>query len=1097
MDFSLRADEMTRVGHLAAVLATALPLAGLPDYVPDGREWQDHTRRSFGTLAPRAVFGSFPDVASARQVLSSLSPRTVSLDGEAEWRFRWSRRPSERPQGFERPGYDVSDWPVVKVPCSWQAMGIRASGERFGTPIYVNQQYIFTPPFPENTNCWPRVLGNRLPAGWTFSPDDNPVGSYRRQFTVPRDWDGDRIVLRFDGVESFFYVWVNGHCLGFAKDSRAVSEFDVTDVVRNGDNTLAVEVYRNSDGSYLECHDVYRLSGIHRSVYLTHVPKTHLRDVALSVAPLCAGDCGGKWAVDVAADVAGPGPGRLTAHVFAPCGAAAQFEGGLFDERGRARLVFDSPELWNAEVPSLYTLVVALEIDGRVVEAAGFDLGFRESRICGDGAGRVYQLNGRPIKLKGVNRGETDPMYGHHVPNARLEQDLELIKRGNFNFVRNSHFPQPERFYYLANRLGLYVMDEANIESHGFRYGPESLSHEPSWFAAHLGRVRSMYERSKNQPCVVFWSLGNEAGPGENFKECSEWLRMRDGSRPIHYERNNAVADMGSCFYPTLELARNIANADGKVRLTDKSVVYPFLFVEYAHNLNNNCGNLGDFQRIFESHERVMGGALWDFADQALWKKSPAGKTVAAWGGCFGEKPEEGQGIMDGIVTCDRRPEPGYYEAKYVFQPFAARLAEGCGGIEIENKHDFVDSSGYDIKYIVMTNGVSMSRGCHRLVIAPHAKMTIPLPDSAKDAMSSFDGEVAVRLDFVARESRACIPAGFVVAEEQITIASGTSRFWGQAPQNLGTSPMITDGNEVLRVENGKFSFCFSKETGELASLGRGGRELLLLPMTLDAFRVPVGGETHLFAGSPCFGRLRMMDGLRDMRPGLCRLEHSWREGEVIVETEIAYRGVRKEDMPEWGHGDTAKIVDLGPLEQDAPRIVAKTKWTFRSGCVNMKTTFRQTGRTAELQRIGWRLVFATPRTDICYFACGPRDNYIDRKGGCFPAVYTQPSDSFGFAYGCSQDGGNREDARFVYLKKPGIGFASCGGRRFAFSVSPYSPTELLNQCHPELLPRPVKTEVGLYAKVRGLGSGNCGPEPKAEDRLPSGGTFTLDVDWH
>ncbi|MBQ2629579.1 MAG: beta-galactosidase, partial [Kiritimatiellae bacterium] len=372
------ADEMTHLWHLAAILAAALPLAGLSDYVPDGREWQDHTRLSSGTLAPRAVFGSFPDVASARHVLSSLSPRTVSLDGQAEWRFRWSRRPSERPQGFERPDYDVSDWPVVKVPCSWQAMGIRASGERFGTPIYVNQQYIFTPPFPENTNCWPRVLGNRLPADWTFSPDDNPVGSYRRQFTVPRDWDGDRIVLRFDGVESFFYVWVNGHCLGFAKDSRAVSEFDITDVVRHGDNTLAVEVYRNSDGSYLECHDVYRLSGIHRSVYLTHLPKTHLRDVALSVAPLCAGECRGKWAVDVVADVVGPGHGRLTAHVFGPCGTAAQFEGGIFDKSGRARLVFDSPKLWNAEEPSLYTLVVALEINGKVVEAAGFDLGFRE-----------------------------------------------------------------------------------------------------------------------------------------------------------------------------------------------------------------------------------------------------------------------------------------------------------------------------------------------------------------------------------------------------------------------------------------------------------------------------------------------------------------------------------------------------------------------------------------------------------------------------------------------------------------------------------------------------------------------------------------------
>ena len=1067
------------------------------DYVPDGREWEDHSRLSFGTIAPRAAFGSFPDASSARQVLSSLSPRTVSLDGETEWRFKWSRRPAERPAGFERPDYDVSGWDAVKVPCSWQAMGARASGERFGTPIYVNQNYIFAPPFPANSNCWPRVTGNGTPESWTFSQADNPVGSYRREFSVPASWAGDRVILRFDGVESFFYAWVNGRCIGFSKDSRAVAEFDITDKVHVGENTLAVEVYRSCDGSYLECHDAFRLSGIHRSVYLSHVPAAHIRDVSFSVSPLVPGAYGGRWALSVSAQVEGPGAHRLRAEVFAQDGSAAPFEGGEFGLDGSAKMVFGSPALWSAETPALYALVVVLEVDGRVAEAAGFDLGFRESSVRGasDPRNRVWTFNGRPVKLKGVNRGESDPMYGHHVPDARLEEDLALIKRANFNFVRNSHFPQPERFYHLANRLGLYVMDEANIESHGYRFGPESLSHEPSWRQAHIGRVRAMYERSKNQPCVVFWSLGNEAGPGANLAACADWIRSRDGSRPLHYERNNEIADVGSCFYPTLELARGIADADGSVKLIGRPVRYPFLFVEYAHNLNNNCGNLLDFQRILESEDRMMGGALWDFADQALWMRTKSGKVVAAWGGCFGEQPEEGQGIMDGIVTADRCPEPGYHEARHVFQPFSARLSADRSGIEVVNKHYFTDLSLYDARCTVLTNGLPAWSGPVRLRLAPQARGTIPVPEPARRLAEACVGEVDIRISLAQKAPREWCPAGFVVAEEQMQLSAG-SPVRTNPPASRQAPSLSCDGERVTVSADG-LSFAFSRSSGELASLRRGEEELFSAPMTLDAFRAPVGGETHLFAGRPCFGRLRLMDGLRSMRPRLCRLFSGAHEGGVRLETEIVYVGERKEDAPGWGHGNGSEIVDLGPLGENAPQIRALSRWDFRrDGRIILRTTFRPEGRRVELQRLGWRIVWNVPRTDVRYFARGPHDNYSDRKSCCFPAVYVQPSDAFGFAYGCSQDGGSREEARFVAMEGPGVELSAVDGGLFAFAVSPYSPSELLRQSHPELLPEPSKTELGLYAKVRGLGSANCGPEPKAEDRLPADGEFSLGLEW-
>lgn len=1080
---------------LAAVVAF-VGLMGQADYKPDGHEWEDPSRLSFGTLPPRAAFGSFPDVESARQVLSELSPRTVSLDSETAWRFRWSRRPADRPRGFERPEFDDSAWDVVKVPCSWQTMGIRKSGKRYGTPIYVNQHYIFTPQFPANTNCAPHVTGNALPGNWTFGPEDNPVGSYRRTFEVSPEWSGDRIILRFDGVESFFYVWVNGCCLGFSKDSRAVSEFDVTDFVQVGENVLAVEVYRNSDGSYLECHDAFRLSGIHRSVYLTHVPRTHLEDVSIRVAPVRTDVLDGPWTLDVTAEVAGGADHRLAAILFGPeDDRVPTVEGGKFGTDGHARLLVDRPVLWNAESPTLYTLVVVLEVAGAVVETAGFDIGFRESRICEavDPRDRVWLFNGKPVKLKGVNRGETDPLFGHHVPVARLGQDLGLIKRANFNFIRNSHFPQPERFYYLANRMGFYVMDEANIETHGLRFGPESLSHDPNWREAHMNRVRTMFERNKNQPCIVFWSLGNEAGPGDNFKACAEWIREHDRSRPVHYERNNEVADMGSCFYPTLELARDIAEANGTVKLNGRPVKYPFLFVEYAHNFNNNCGNLADFQRIFESQLRVIGGSVWDFADQALWMRMPNGTRVAAWGGCFGEKPEEGQGIMDGIVTTDRRPEPGYFEARHVFQPFAAELSPDRRRIFLESKYDFIDSDDVAIRYAVLTNGVALCGGVLPVVLKPHERKSVPVPTEAIAVSDDGVAETALRLSFVLRKGGLGRPSGFAVAEEQLELTQGGSADHKTALEEL---PQTFEDEAGVHVSAGEWRFLFSRQTGELISLKRGPCECLVSPVTLDAFRVPVGGETHLFAGAPCFGRLRMMDGLRILRPMLRRFDRKEVADGLVLETEIAYRGVRKEDIPGWGHGNRAGIADLGPLDADAPSVVARTFWTFRKGMpVGLRTEFRQEGRPTELQRVGWRFVWATPKTDVRYFACGPFDNYSDRKDGCFPARYDARSDQFGFSYGCSQDGGNREDARFVELSDPGIRFSAVDAKRFSFAVSPYSPTELLLESHPELLPPPSKTELGLYAKVRGLGSANCGPEPKREDRVNPDGIYVLDVE--
>ena len=1055
---------------------------------PDGTEWEDPSRQGFKKLPQQAWFGSFPDVESAKRILSSESPRTVSLDSEDEWRFAWSRRPAERPVGFERPDYDVSSWAVVKVPCSWQAEGIRKSGGRFGTPIYINQPYAFTSEFPAPTNDWPRVTGLTVPAGWTFGPGDNPVACYRRDFEVSADWMEDEIRLQFDGVESFFYLWVNGTYVGFSKDSRSVAAFDVTKLVHPGRNTVALEVYRHCDGSYLECQDTFRLSGIIRSVSVRHLPKTHIRDVTVVTEPVVCGVYDGDWKVRLAVDVAGEEPRTIRARVFDADDREVPFAGEVSKT---CELTFTRPRTWSAECPNLYTLVLSLEDRGRVCDAAGFQLGFRQVEIADapQQCDRTFLFNGKPIKLKGINRGDCDPLYGHHVPDARLEQDLTLIKRGNFNHIRNSHFPQGERFYYLCNKLGVYVMDEANVESHGSQYGVHSPSHASLWRQSHLARMESMLERTKNCPCVIIWSMGNEAGPGDNFKACYDWLKRRDPTRPVQYERNNWITDMGSRQYPSVGWLWRCAAGDPTlpdvVYGEGHPVRYPFHVNEYAHNYNNASGNLADFQEAIESSNRIMGGAIWDWADQTLLTDA-GGRRVYGWGGTWGEKPEEGQGILDGIVTGDRRPEPSYFEAQHVYQNFSARLSDDGLRIVLVNKNYFRSSEDFDCRLTRLRDGNPC--GAPEMVkvdLPPQGRTEIPLP-SACDA---------VRIEFVLKRGEGVWPAGWVVARDQVNLPRKTPSFLPPA----GTARLVEGASDRVSVQSGDRVYSFSRRTGELVSLRKGGAsgiECLKAPMTLDAFRMPVGGETFYREGRMYFGRERLRDGLADLWPELLKLEtpRPGEDGSLVLKTVGRYRGARRLDAPRYGHALHTEILDLGPVDADAPGYVVTNEWRFYGeGVVRLKSSFSQFGRPTRVSRLGWRFVFDVARTEVEYFARGPVDNYPDRMSGSFHGRYRDWSDAFGGDYTTSQDTGCREQAEEVSLVTPGVKVSTLEGS-FSFQVTPYAPLELLREPHPEFLPSPEKTELGIYAAVRGLGSANCGPDPLPQHEIDPLKTHVLDV---
>ncbi len=616
------------VVSLLAVVSSVRGQEGIPPY-------QDPAVFDVGKEAPRSTSESFVDREAA--VRGDARARTRSLNGT--WRFHWAPHPGVRPVDFWKASFDVSGWDTVPVPRNWQALG-------YGQPVYLNHPYVF-PPEP------PRV-----------PEDDNPVGSYRRSFEVPADWDGHRIHLEFGGVDSAFHVWVNDAYLGYSEGSRTPAEFDVTDVVRRGgDNVVAVEVYRFSTGSYLECQDMWRISGIFRDVTLRAQPAVHVRDLFVHT-DLDDAFRDARLSIDVEIRNGGAEPVsgvQVHTELLGPDGAPLdgwRESPKVLGEIGGGDIAaftedfdVDAPLLWTEETPHLYTLLLHVrDAEGQVLEVRSQRVGFREVAVA---SGQLL-VNGRPVVIRGVNRHDHDPETGHYVSPERLREDLVLMKQHNINAVRTSHYPNDPLLLDLCDELGLWVFDEANIESHGMGYGEKSLAKDPVWQAMHLDRVVRMVERDKNHPSIIVWSMGNEAGDGVNFEAASRWLHERDPSRPVHYERAGEAphVDLVSPMYASPEWIERYAlgkdeGVEGRRR--------PLILCEYAHAMGNSVGNLQDYWDVIERHPVLQGGFIWDWVDQALWKDvTPQASIVnAASPGGVGRLDGEMR-TLDGLRALDR-----------------------------------------------------------------------------------------------------------------------------------------------------------------------------------------------------------------------------------------------------------------------------------------------------------------------------------------------------------------------------------------------------------------------------------------------------------
>ncbi len=1077
---------------------------------PTGWEWQSPDSVAVNKQQPHAWFFSFRNIDEARKVLPENSSYWKSLDGM--WKFHWAPNPDERPKDFFRTDYDVSKWDDIKVPMNWNMAGLQRDGKnKYGDPLYSNQRVIFQHSW-QPMNDWKGGVMRTPPKDWMTYRNRNEVGSYRRTFSVPADWKGQEIYLNFDGVDSFFYLYINGKYVGFSKNSRNLAEFNITPYLNKEgeENTVAVEVYRHSDGSFLESQDMFRLPGIFRTVALTAKPQVQVRDFK-AIPDLDETYSNAK--LHITAQLQNLSKKAIKGYtiqyslyanrlysdentLLSGVTASAKLAGKL-NAKGEIELeatldAANKVNLWSAEAPHRYTLVGELkDAKGRTVQTFSTFVGFRKVEIKETPAekdefglaGRYYYLNGQPIKLKGVNRHENNVKAGHTVSREQMEHEVFLMKRGNINHVRNCHYPDSPYWYYLCDKYGIYLEDEANIESHQYYYGKQSLSHVPQFRNAHIARNMEMVHATVNHPSVVIWSLGNEAGPGKNFVDCYNAIKAYDTSRPVQYERNNDIVDMGSNQYPSIAWVQGAVQ--GKYKLK-----YPFHISEYAHSMGNACGNLIDYWDAIESTNFFMGGAIWDWVDQALDKQDPAtGKTYWAYGGDFGKdnKPNDGMFCMNGIMRPDLTPKAQYFEVKKVYQNVGVKAIDmKQGQIEIFNKNYFEPLKNYQIVWSLYKDGVCVKKkqplqGAKNIV-GPREKgiYTLPYDYASLDANSEY----FVTVQFLLGKDMPWAKKGYVQMEEQLRVKGAdvaAPSIAAVAKTGKAMKYQLDKAAKRASITGGNFQVVFDLNTGAIYSL-KYGNQIIIKDGNgpqLDAYRAPTDNDAGIGYHNAWF------------KNGLYDLQHVVKNWTC---TPNKKDGTYKLDFTVESQGKEGCDVNYGNRDRDPESCYnfeknkhaltdADLKFTsrqiytiYKDGSIEMQSAIGANRSKVILPRIGYSMVLPSELNQYDYYGRGPVNNYNDRKTSQFIGWYHSPVAEQGIMLPKPQAQGNREEVRWCAVtnsQQQGVVFIS--DSTMSASALPWSQQELTLAAHPYQLPKCSGTHLHLDAKVTGLGGASCG----------------------
>ena len=1042
---------------------------------------------SVNKLPPRTDFMTYSTPRQAVTGSYEASPWYRSLNGI--WKFRYAEADSELPDDAEAATPDLSGWSDIRVPGNWECQG-------FGTALYTNHPYEFQTYRPT-----PPAL-----------PERTPVGVYHRDFEVPASWEGRNVILHLAGAKSGVFVFVNGREVGYNEDSKNPAEYLIDDYLQPGRNTLTLKVYRWSTGSYLECQDFWRISGIERDVYLWSQPKVALQDFRIR-STLDDSCTRGLFTLQT----------DLRNRRDAAATALLRYE--LFDASGRTvasgrtettlapdtvqRLSFDAelPNVaaWSAETPNLYRLMLTLDEEGRTTEIVPYTVGFRRFELTTiESGGRtlpVLLVNGQPVKFKGVNLHEHNPETGHYVPEELMRRDIELMKRHNFNAVRLCHYPQDRRFYDLCDCYGLYVYDEANIESHGMGYSLRrggTLGNDPEWEHAHLERTRNLFERNKNHASVTFWSLGNEAGNGCNFYRTYRWLKEADSDlmqRPVNYERAEWEwnTDLFVPQYPGAPWLEQ-AGRNGSDR--------PVVMSEYAHAMGNSTGNfVGQWDAIYRN-PHLQGGFIWDWVDQGLLEHDAEGRPYWAYGGDYGGEyaPSDGNFNCNGLVNPDRTPHPGLAEVKYVQQEFAFEAAEpGTGRVRITNRHYFTPADR-QFRFVcrLMRDGKAIREKELDVRLAPQASA---IYDTFGEADKRGDGEYFVNFSVTTRIApdsdsagfaiAGCIPLGYEIATGQIALGGKP------APAKLpagGPALGHTDDGRLITISSPRVGFVFDRREGAVTSWRVDG--------------------TEYFADG--FG----------LRPGF------WR-----APTDNDYGCALPRRLQIWKEASRDFRIDEAEAASDGASVVLRIVYRLPAGnTCTARYTVRPSGvvesafdfaaapeQTPDLPRLGVRFRLPAAMLQVEYYGRGPGENYCDRNAGSHVGLYATTADAMYYPYVRPQENGHRTDVRRLRITTPrGRGIEVAADEPIGFnalrnSVEDFDGEECTarpyqwrnqrpDQTHDEAaarntLPRQTHVnditprdyvEVCLDARHRGVGGyDSWGSQPEPQHRVPADRDYT------
>ncbi|WNC69174.1 glycoside hydrolase family 2 TIM barrel-domain containing protein [Thalassotalea nanhaiensis] len=984
-------------------LANFYLVAAESSAVPD---WENPQIIGINKVAGHAFIRPFADKENAETNKSST--RIQSLNGK--WKFNWVGHPDKRPTDFYKTDHDVSAWAEIDVPGNWQTQG-------YGTPIYTNHPY----PFAKDQ---PRVM-TEPPKHYTNFVNRNPVGSYKRKFTVDKSLANQQVFIEFQGVKSAFYLWVNGEKVGYSQGSMTPAEFDISEYLVDGENDLAVEVYRWSDGSYLEGQDMWRFSGIFRDVNLIARPQVYLEDFLIRT------DLKNNYqdaTLNIDFDLANSDDSKsfqdhqLQMTLYSPDGEllseqSAKIEQKQGEQSGNISLDLSDVSLWSAESPTLYSMMLAVvDNEGNALEYIPWSFGFKETKV----ENNQFWVNGKSVKIKGVNRHEHHPRMGRYVDLKTMELDIKLMKQGNFNLVRTSHYPNDHRWYALANEYGLYVLDDANQESHGYKTRNKILGDNPNWTIAHIDRATSMVHTNKNYTAIAIWSLGNEGGAGRNFMAMREAILAIDSSRPLLSDTDAEASDFVERSYRTTTDVHEYLKKSKKVNK-------PFIQREYAHAMGNSLGNFQEHWDTIYANDNYVGGAIWDWVDQGLARVKNTAmvsygsdpkqlslndeREVWAYGGDFGDKPTDAEFLLNGIVSADRKPFPSYYEAKKVQQNIWFKQTEKPLTINISNRFDFTDLAKYDFKWQVKDQDKVIAKGNFNVSAAAKGQTEFSIPFNA-DSDKQY-GELLLEVSAHTKQNEVWAEKGFEVAFEQFVISP--YQYAVIAKSNNATIDVTKTADHILVNTNNK-QISIDAITGEISSYQIGKQELLVEPLA-PYFWKPVNNNQ---------GRNKFIERMANWMNAAAYRKITSINTKTLDSNLVEITVNAKLIVNNADYKLVYLINDQGDIQVQADYIPDVARITEKY-----------------MPKFGMRVALEPSLSDISWYGRGPFENYPDRKTAARIGNYQKSLTEFQVPYVSATDSSNRSDVRSAGFANEQVSLQVTGMQPFNFRAWSHNETDL------------------------------------------------------